>query len=99
MLQVAHTPMVPWPLLPHRPCGVWPGQDPELERLRRLQERTRIEEEKEALRQWLRRHGVSEHQICPCHPLGMPWALPQVTPLGGGSKGPTTVSDVLKRIK
>lgn len=95
MLQVAHAPMA---ILPPRHCMVWPGQDPELERLRRLQERTRIEEEKEALRQWLRRHGVSEHQICPCPPFGMPWALPQTTPLGGGKASPS-VSDVLKRIK
>lgn len=91
MLQVA-----PWPCLPapgH--CMTWP-YDPELERLRRLQERTRIEEQKQDIREWLRRHGVAEREICPT-PF-MPFALPKSPPLGGKA-APPSVQDVLKRIK
>jgi len=94
MLQVFPHPFVPTPSASE--CMIWPCPDYELERLRRLQERTRIEEQKQEIREWLRRHGVSEREICPA-PF-MPFALPISTPLGGKTVTPS-VQDVLKRIK
>lgn len=98
MLQIAH-PQLPgsWHILPPAHCMIWPCPDYELERLRRLQERTRLEEEKEALRQWLRRHGVSEHEVCPRPFLPMPLARPPFSTLLGGGK--PSVQDVLRQIK
>ena len=45
------------------PLPIWIGPDPELERLRRLEQAAVREAEKEAIRRRLRQQGVPEDQI------------------------------------
>ncbi len=80
-----------WPSI----CQPWPYPDPELDRLRRMQERQRVEEEKEAIRQWLRRHGVPEYQISPA-----PFVPTPCLPMHPTCPRPAfpSVGDVLRRI-
>lgn len=84
-------PPTPWP-------SPWSRFDPELERLRRLRDHQEREEEKERLRDWLRRHGVPEDRICP-RPFPVPLVPLPVVPLAPCPPARPGVHDILRRIR
>ena len=72
----------------------FPWEDPELERLRQMKRQREAEEEKERLREWLRRHGMPRPPICPPFPIVplVPAPVPCPMPYR------PCVGDVLRRI-
>ena len=90
--------------IPHNPF--WPC-DAELERLRRLEREAIVADEKQQIRERLRRRGINPD--APCFPPFMPWApcvpvqpwapvMPSVTGPYNPPAQPITIGDVLKKL-
>lgn len=76
------------------PLPIWPGHDPDLERLRRLEQAAEREAEKERIRQRLRQRGIPEDQIQGC------WFPRAIVPLPGPPvRVEPCLDEVIRRIR